>query len=231
MDFENQSIFRDRIDAGKQLSELLVGFKNKDTVVYALPRGGVLVGAEVAKFIHAPLDLIITRKIGHPFQPEYAIGAVAENGHSILNKASLFSGENKEEVLEIDENYLTAEAEKQKEEAKRRHKLYLGNKKPIPCKGKVAILVDDGIATGLTIKTAINELKSHYHPEQIIVAVPVAPSETAGDLEKEGIKLIAVKIEKEFLGAIGAYYQSFPPVEDNQVIETLEIISRKAGLW
>lgn len=140
--------FKNRVDGGRKLADLLKKFKGKDVVIYALPRGGVVTAYEIAKEIQAPLDLIITRKIGHPYQPEYAIGAVAENGHSVFNK---------EEVAEIDENYLTSEAEKQKEEAKRRREIYLAGRKPIPYKGKVAILVDDGIATGLTMKAAIKE--------------------------------------------------------------------------
>lgn len=201
--------FKDRVDAGRRLASLLEKFKGKGAVVYALPRGGVVTGNEVAKKIHAPLDLIITRKIGHPYTPEYAIGAVAENGHSVFNK---------EEVLDIDESYLTSEAEKQKEEAKRRRKIYLEGKKPIACKGKIAILVDDGIATGLTIKAAIKELQMHYYPSRIIVAVPVAPKEIVEELKKMGVEFVAVDIEGAFLGSIGAYYQDFSPIEDEDVI-------------
>ncbi len=214
MDFGNQqAVFKNRTDAGKKLGKLLEQFKGSNIVIYALPRGGVVVAAEVAKMLNSPLDLIITRKIGHPSQPEYAIGAVAENGHSIFNK---------EEVSNVDKNYLTAEAERQKEEAKRRRRLYLGDRKPIQSAGETAILVDDGIATGLTIKAAIRELKSHYYPKQIIVAVPVAPAETAKDLKEEGAEFVAVNLEKNFLGAIGAYYQNFSPVEDKDVIRIMK---------
>ncbi len=204
--------FKDRIDAGRRLASLLEKFKGKDVIIYALPRGGVVTGSEIAKKIHAPLDLIITRKIGHPYQPEYAIGAVAENGHSVFNK---------EEVANIDEDYLISEAEKQKEEAKRRREIYLAGKKPIPCKGKIAILVDDGIATGLTMKAAIKELQMHYHPSKIIVAVPVAPPQMGEDLKNLGIEFVAVDTEGEFLGSIGAYYQDFSPVEDEDVIRIM----------
>lgn len=204
--------FKDRVDAGRKLANLLERFKGKDVVVYALPRGGVVIGVEVAKAIQAPFDLIITRKIGHPYQPEYAIGAVAENGHSVFNK---------DEILEIDEKYLTSEANKQKEEAKRR-KAYLAEREPIFCKGKVAILVDDGVATGLTVKAAIKELKLHYQPKKIIVAVPVIPSNTADELEAEGVKVLALISDRDFLGAIGSYYQDFTPVEDKDVIRIMK---------
>lgn len=210
--------FQDRADAGRRLAGLLDKFKGQDAVIYALPRGGVVTAYEIAKEIQAPLDLIITRKIGHPYQPEYAIGAVAENGHSVFNK---------EEVAEIDENYLTSEAEKQKEEAKRRRKIYLAGRKSIPCKGKIAILVDDGIATGLTMKAAIKELQMHYYPSKIVVAVPVAPSETGEDLKKMGVEFIAMNAEEVFLGSIGAYYQDFSSVEDEDVIK----IMKEAGSY
>lgn len=211
-------MFENRIEAGKKLTKLLEGFKGKNVVVYALPRGGVVVGAEVAKALGAPLDLIITRKIGHPRQPEYAIGAVAENGHSVFNK---------EEILNIDESYLTSEAAKQKEEVKRRRKVYLADRKSIPCKGKIAILVDDGIATGLTIKTAIHELQMHYLPSRIVVAVPVAPPEIAEELKNMGVDLITVGMPEDFLGAIGAYYQDFSPVADEDVIRTMKEAERQ----
>ncbi len=204
-------MFKNRIDAGKKLAKLLKRLKGKDAVVYALPRGGVVIGAEIAKTIKAPLDLIITRKIGHPSQPEYAIGAVAENGHLVFNK----------EALNINEDYLISETKKQKEEAKRRRQVYLADKKPISCQNKIAILVDDGIATGLTMKAAIQELRRHYHPSRIIVAVPVTPSEIAEEFKKMHVEFVAVDIPEKFLGAIGNYYKNFPSVEDKDVINIL----------
>ena len=206
-------IFRDRVEAGKKLAKLLKKYGGGEVVVYALPRGGVVVGAEVAKALNAPLDLIITRKIRHPYSPEYAIVAVAENGHSILNK---------DEVLGIDEEYLKEEGYKQQLEARRRREVYLSGRKPIPCRGKVAILVDDGIATGFTVKAAVSELKLHYFPKKIIVAVPVAPVDIAEELEKEGVEVKAVSLEEDFLGAIGAYYRDFSTVEDSDVVKIMK---------
>ena len=205
--------FKDRVEAGRKLAAFFDHINGKNAVVYALPRGGVIVGAEIAKAIHAPLDLIITRKIGHPSQPEYAIGAVAENGHLVFNK---------EEVLEINEEYLTSEAEKQKEEAKRRREVYLEGRPPVSCKGKTAILVDDGIATGLTMKAALKELQTHYNPAKIIIAVPVTPKDTADEFKNLGAEVLAIITTKEFLGAIGAYYQDFSPVEDKDVIRIMK---------
>lgn len=207
-------MFKDRTDAGRKLAKLLKRFRNSDVIVYALPRGGVIIGAEIAKALQAPLDLIITRKIGHPSQPEYAIGAVAENGHSVFNK---------EGIINIDENYLTSEAAKQKEEAKRRRDVYLAGRKPISCNDKITILVDDGIATGLTMKAAIHELKMHYHPSKIVVAVPVVPTEMVEQLQKAGIEVMAVEIPETFRGAIGAYYQDFSAVADSDIIRIMNL--------
>ena len=207
--------FKDRIDGGQKLAGFLDYYKDRDVVIYALPRGGVVVAAEIAKALHAPFDLIITRKISHPDQPEYAVGAVAENGHVIFNK---------EAISDINEIYLTSEVEAQKREAQRRRKLYLSGRKPVSCKGKIAVLVDDGIATGLTIKAAIKELRLHYKPKQIIVAVPVIPRDFADGLEAEGIKVVAVITTRDFLGSIGAYYENFPQVTDEEVIRLMNLI-------
>lgn len=206
--------FRNRIEAGQKLAVLLKNNINSEVVVYALPRGGVILGAEIAKSLNAPLDLIITRKIGHPRQKEYAIGAVAENGHSIFDKES---------ASDVSEDYLIAEADKQKAEARRRREVYLGNRKPISAKGKTAIIADDGIATGLTMKAAIKELKLHFEPEKIIVAIPVIPKEFALELEQnEGVEVAALFADKSFLGSVGSYYKEFPAVEDEEVIKIMK---------
>lgn len=206
-------IFKDRADAGKKLAQLLERFRGEDVVVYALPRGGVITGVEIAKAIHAPLDLIITRKIGHPYSPEYAIGAIAENGHAVLNQ---------QEVAGIDQEYLSNQIEEQKMEAKRRRDLYLSGRRPITCSGKIAIVVDDGIATGLTMKAAIKELRLHYHPRKIIVAVPVAPAEVAKEIESGGAEFVALDIPEVFHGSIGAYYQDFSQVTDYEVLKLMK---------
>lgn len=206
--------FKDRTEAGRLLALKLKKYKNKDAVVYALPRGGVVTAVEVAKYLNAPLDLIITRKIGHPYQPEYAIAATAENGHIVGTQRELKS---------VDEKWLKQEIERQRLEAKRRREKYLQGKPEVPVKEKIAILVDDGIATGLTMLAGIMELK-HRHPKKIIVAVPVIPQTTAGVLKKEADEIIALDIppDEAFLGAIGAYYAKFPSIEDEEVINTLK---------
>lgn len=206
--------FTDRQDAGRRLAEALEKYRGSDVVVYALPRGGVVAGSEIARALGAPLDLIITRKIGHPLQPEYAIAAIGENG-SMLDTAR--------ELEAADTRWLEEEKNRQQQEIGRRHKTYLGGREAIPAEGKIAILVDDGIATGLTMRVGILELK-HRHPEKIVVAVPVAPASIADLIRSEADELVALDIpaDSEYLGAVGAYYDDFPQVTDREVIGFLE---------
>lgn len=202
--------FKDRRDAGRQLGHLLEKYKDHEVVVYGLPRGGVVVAEEIANFLHAPLDLIFAHKIGHPYQPEYAIAAVSESGH--LVGAS-------HELLTVGEVWLEKAKKHQLEEMARRRTAYLGGKKDQPSKDKIAILVDDGIATGLTMQVAIKELQGR-HPKKIVVAVPVSPLRTAQLLQALGTEVVAIEIPEDykFLGAVGAYYDEFYQVEDDEVI-------------
>jgi len=206
--------FKDRKDAGEKLAHILKKYKDKDVVIYALPRGGVVTAKEISRYLHAPLDLIITRKIGHPESPEYAIAATAENGH-ILGEEG--------EIESVGREWLEKEMEKEKLEAKRRREKYLQGRETIDVKGKIAILVDDGIATGLTMRVAIMELK-HRNPKKIVVAIPVIPTRTAEILSKEADEVVALDIppENEFLGAVGAYYNEFSQISDDEVIEILK---------
>ena len=206
--------FKDRTQAGQLLAEKLEKYKDKDAFVYALPRGGVVTAVEVAKYLNAPLDLIITRKIGHPYSPEYAIAATAENGHIVGTRA---------ELMIVENDWLEEEIKKQRLEAARRRKRYLHGRETTSPEGKIVILVDDGVATGLTLRVGIIELR-HHNPSKIIVAVPVVPRSTAKVLRTEADELVALEIpsEETFLGAIGAYYDSFMQVEDQEVIKILD---------
>lgn len=206
--------FKDREDAGHRLAQRLLSYRDKNAVVYALPRGGVVIGIAVARALGAPLDLIIPRKIGHPANPEYAIGAVAEDGHLTANPA---------EIAGIDEQWLRVEIETQRAEAKRRRETYLAGVQPIDVVDKTAIIVDDGIATGLTMKCAINELK-HRNPRKIIIAVPVAPSDSLAEIGALVDEVICLSTP-EFMGAIGAFYDSFPQVEDSEVIKLMRSLN------
>lgn len=206
-------LFKDRGEAGRRLAGLLRAYKGEDIVIYALPRGGVVLGAEIAKALGAPLDLIISRKIGHPQNPEYAICAVTETGPPICNQ---------EEVEHVDPLWLKNEIERQRAEIRRRRERFLGKIKPKPAEGRACIIVDDGIATGLTMLAAINGLKAQ-HPKKIIVAVPVVLYEIARRLKKEADELVSLLNETDFLGAVGSYYEDFRQTDDTEVIELLRL--------
>lgn len=205
-------VFENREEAGKLLAQKLAAYKNnKDVIVYALPRGGVIIGEEIARYLQSPLDLIITRKIGHPFDPEYAIAAIAENGKLLLEEA---------DTAGVDKKWLGNEIKKQRIEIRRRKRDYLAGRSLISPKGKIAILVDDGIATGLTIKVGAMELR-RFKPRKIIIAVPVAPKSTIYELLNI-VDEVVVLDSPSFLGAIGNYYKDFSQVSDGQVKEIME---------
>ncbi|MBI2631276.1 phosphoribosyl transferase [Candidatus Nomurabacteria bacterium] len=205
-------MFEDREEAGRLLARRLAEYRSKDAVVYALPRGGVVLGFEVARFINAPLDLIIVRKVGHPSNPEYAICAVTEKGKPIYNE---------KEREALNPAWLDKEIIKEREEAKRRREKYLKNRKHYPARGKIAIVVDDGVATGLTLMVALRSIREEA-PRELIVAVPVIPRDMADTFRALADKTVFLKEEEYYLGAVGAYYQNFPQVTDEEVIELLE---------
>lgn len=206
-------MFKDRTDAGKLLAKALAKYENEKTIVYALPRGGVVVGYEVAKALQSPLDIIVTRKIGHPNNPEYAICAVNEKGLLLCNEA---------EIKSIDQNWLQEETLREQKEAERRVALYRGKRKMEEVEGKVVIIVDDGIATGFTMRLAVRSIKIQK-PKKIIVAVPVAPAESLQELKQEGAnEVIVLEPSEDFMGAVGAHYLQFEQVEDNKVINLLQ---------
>jgi putative phosphoribosyl transferase len=205
--------FRDRAEAGKRLAHALSSYRDQDGIVYPLPRGGIPLGVEIARTLHMPIDLVIPRKLGHPFNPEYAIGAVCENGGMVCNEW---------EVSQLDPLWFQQKVRSEREEAQRRRERYLDGRAPLPVHGKTAILVDDGIATGLTMRAAIRDLKQR-HPARIIVAVPVAPEDTAAILEQEVDELVALDVPRLYLGAVGAYYEDFSQITDEEVIDMLRL--------
>lgn len=206
--------FTDREVTGKLLAKMLKPYKDKDVVVYALPRGGVVPAYEIAKSLHAPLDLIITRKIGHPDNPEFAIAAISEKGEIVGNFTDL---------LKMNKYWLKTAIAKELKEAMRRRNLYSGQRNLMSPKGKIAILVDDGVATGLTMQAAIQQLK-HYDPKKIVVAVPVIPESIATTLKTQVDEMVALIIapNNKFSGSISAYYLRFPQVSDKEVIRRLK---------
>lgn len=211
-------IFANRAEAGRLLAKELSRYKGKDVVVCGLPRGGVVPAVEIGRYLNAPVDLVIVRKIGYPGVPEYAIGAIAEDGHMLGS----------EELETVDPSWLEREKKRQREEARRRREKYLGGKPSISVEGKIAILVDDGVATGLTLRVGIVELR-HRRPKKLVVAVPVLPQSTAARIRPEVDELVALQIPRdtEYLGAVGAYYEDFSPVEDEEVIA---LMSRPAAV-
>lgn len=212
-------IFKDRRDAAQRLASKLMQYENSpDALILALPRGGVVTGYEIAKILNCPLDIIIIRKIGFPSRPEFAIGAVSETGKVVLN----------EDVVRgygISETYIKAEVKKEEEEISRRKSLYRGGKGIPSLAGKVIILVDDGIATGATMKAAIETLKKEGLAK-LVVAVPVAPPETAEAIRKITDEFVCLEMPDYFM-AVGNYYHDFTQVSNEEVVELLKSSSWK----
>lgn len=202
-------IFANRQDAGQQLARTLTRFRgNDDVVVLALPRGGVVLGAEVARELQVPLGLVLVRKIGHPSAPEYAIGAVAEIEAPVYNE---------KEVAGIDPRWLErAEASVYEAIEKRRRQYYGDDFEPPDIKGKTVIVVDDGMATGLTMEAAVRSIIG-MAAHKVIVAVPVASSESVDLIEDIANEVITLDMPENFLGAVGSHYDEFPQVDDYDV--------------
>jgi predicted phosphoribosyltransferase len=180
--------------------------------VFALPRGGVETAVEIANKLEVPLDLLISRKIGHPGNPEYAIGAVTATGPVYWNEA---------EIISLDDLWCKQAETKEREEAKRRYIAYLADRVRYSAKNKTIIVVDDGIATGLTMQAAVNELLTQK-PSRIIVAVPVAPLDAIDRLLEKVDDVVVLINPNKFLGAVGAHYTNFPQLTDEDVINLLE---------
>ncbi len=206
--------FRDRREAGQKLAQALARYRGREGIVYPLPRGGVVLGVEIARALGMPLDLVIPRKIGHPYNPEYAICAVTEHGPPICNER---------EVAQVDPEWFRRRVEAERREARRRRELYLAGRMPLPAEGKIAIVVDDGIATGLTMRAAIQDVRSR-RPARMIVAIPVAPKDTTDRLMREVDEVAALDVSDFYLGAVGAYYDEFPQLTDDEVILLLREI-------
>jgi predicted phosphoribosyltransferase len=208
-----ENMFKNRNEAGKLLAKVLAKYIDKNVVVLALPRGGVVLGYEVAKALGCTLDIVVSRKVGHPSNPEYAICAVNEKGIFLCNNL---------ETEILNKAWLSEEILRQKEEAGRRIFLYRNKQKPEDLKDKVIVLVDDGIATSLTMRLAVRSVKMEK-PKKIIVAVPVAPLGSKALLLNEGAdEVIILEPPEDFLGAVGSHYLEFNQVEDREVIEILK---------
>ncbi len=207
-------MFADRVDAGRRLAEALERFKAENPVVMALPRGGVPVAFEVAQALEAPLDLVLVRKIGAPFQPELAIGAVVDgpNPVTVLNESML-------PFLQLPDDYIEQQRARKLEEIEERRRRYLEGRPRAEVTGRTVIVVDDGVATGATVKAALRAMR-RAGPKRLILAVPVAAPESMMELEREADDCIALMTPAE-LGAIGWFYADFHQIADEEVVDLL----------
>jgi len=206
-------LFEDRGDAGRQLAERLAPYAEERPVVFALPRGGIPVGAEVSRSLSAPLEVIVSRKLGAPGQPEFGIGAVAPGGVRVLNERAV-------RALGIEEDYLEMISARELAEAERRLKLFRGDRPYPDLERRTAILVDDGLATGVTARAALLALR-RMSPRRLVLAVPVCALQTAELLRPEADDLICL-LAPANLEAVGLWYRNFEQTSDEEVVRLLE---------
>lgn len=209
----NGPIFRDRRDAGRRLAEALEKYRGEDVVVLALPRGGVPVGYEIAEALGAPLDVFLVRKLGVPGHEELAMGAIASGGVRIINRDVV-------EAIGIADWEIDAAAGREGQELERREKAYRGDRPAPDLTGKTAILVDDGLATGASMRAAVKALRN-MKPARIVVAVPTAAPETCRAFEAEVDEVICA-ITPEPFWAVGAWYEDFTQTTDEEVRDLID---------
>lgn len=204
-------LLNDRKEAGILLSERLKKYQNSNTIILAVPRGGVPVGYEIAKRLHLPMDIVLSKKIGHPNNKEYAIGAVSMNSITL------------KEHPEVPQRYIEDEVIRLRKLLKEKYELYMGNREPIDIQGKNVIVVDDGIATGNTLLASISMLRKK-EPAKIIAAVPVLPADVIPIFQRNADEFVYLIAAKYFRG-VGGFYEQFDQVEDEEVIRMLGVPS------
>lgn len=208
-------MFQDRIDAGEKLANELLQYKDQDdVVVVGLPRGGVPVAFEISQNLHLPLDVVCPRKIGAPGNKEFAIGAITESGEGIFDTEII-------DRLGIPNDYIGEEVEKEKKRAQHRVDIYRKGMPPREFKGKTVLIIDDGLATGSTMKAAIQSIKSEG-ADEIIVAVPVSPPDTLQEIRTMVDEVICLDTPSYFQ-AVGQFYNDFSPTEDEEVIALMNL--------
>ena len=211
-------IYRDRGHAGAQLGERLEAYRGHDVLVLGIPRGGVAVAAEVARRLNADLDIVVARKLGAPFQPELAIGAVTANGGRYLNDALVL-------VERVTDEYIEAVTAREMAEARRQEERLRVGRAASRVEGRTVIVVDDGLATGATMRAAVHSLRQLAR--RVVVAVPVAPSVTCDALRAEADEVIALHEPEPFL-AVGLYYKDFRPTEEREIQRLMRASARRA---
>lgn len=207
-------LFQDRREAGQALARELASFKgSSNLIVLGIPRGGVVVGHEIAKALGAPIDVYITRKIGAPHNPELAIGAVASDGTLIIDQQLV-------RRLGVEQDYIEEESRRQKDEISRRLSEYRGDRPSPQLAGKIVILVDDGVATGATTLVTIRAIKAQ-DPSELVLAVPVGPRDSIESLRQEVDRLVCLHAP-EIFWAVGAFYNVFDQTSDAEVKALLQ---------
>ncbi len=205
--------FRDRVEAGQSLAEQLTPYADRpDVIVLALPRGGVPVAYEIATRLHVPLDVFLVRKLGTPGQPELAMGAIATGGARVLNADVI-------RYLDVPPRVIEAVARDEQIELERRERVYRGNRPPPDLHNKIVILVDDGLATGSSMRAAVAAVRTHS-PTRIVVAVPLAAPSTCEEFKNEVDEIICLRTPDPF-SAVGLWYEDFSQTPDEDVRELL----------
>ncbi|MFY9183049.1 MAG: phosphoribosyltransferase family protein [Limnohabitans sp.] len=205
-------MFKDRLDAARQLSKALKKYEGQNPLILAIPRGAVPMGAWIADVLHGQMDVVLVRKLRAPLQPEVAIGAVDETGRAYLSPCAA--------TLGIDPQYVKDEIKLQMQTLKARRRQYSQIRAPIPVQGRVVIVVDDGLATGATMMSALKAVRQH-HPQRLVCAVPVASPDALAQIKPLADEMVCLHAPEDFM-AVAQFYQQFPQVDDAQVLASLQ---------
>lgn len=205
-------MFKDRLDAARQLSKALKKYEGQNPLILAIPRGAVPMGAWIADVLHGQMDVVLVRKLRTPSQPEVAIGAVDETGRAYLSPCAA--------TLGIDPQYVKDEIKLQMKTLKARRRQYSQIRAPIPVQGRVVIVVDDGLATGATMMSALKAVRQH-HPQRLVCAIPVASPDALAKIKPLADETVCLHAPEDFM-AVAQFYQQFPQVDDAQVMASLQ---------
>ena len=205
-------MFKDRLDAARQLSKALKKYEGQNPLILAIPRGAVPMGAWIADLLHGQMDVVLVRKLRAPSQPEVAIGAVDETGRAYLSPCAATPG--------IAPQYVKDEIKLQMKTLKARRQQYSQIRAPIPVQGRVVIVVDDGLATGATMMSALKAVRQH-HPQRLVCAIPVASPDALAQIKPLADEMVCLHAPEDFM-AVAQFYQQFPQVDDAQVMASLQ---------